>query len=515
MSEVISIMNLKWYSNKNRDFFINIKNLTISNIDDINPLYIKIFDLSEKNETLIKEALYRFLKLLDRMYLKNTIYTIIKESLVNAVKANIKRHIFFYKGYDINNDDDYSKIISNFKNDMLENIDKYIQRLREENRYVMLKLYYKNNMIYIEIMNNSPITKIEEERINSRIEKSKQIENMADLFTSGYDNTEGAGMGLGMIMLLLKNEGLGTDAFSIKSDKDLTVARYSLPIDVKKEQTSYKIARKMLDEIDSLPTFDTTVVHIQKLIQSPDSNINMISEEVQKDISLTSNILKLANSAAFGLSYKIEDVEQAIQIIGLRELNNMLYSIGTKRIMENRYKAFEEVWETSTESAFLCSKLAKLKGINREKSNRLSIAGLLHDIGRVIFLSIAEDTVRSVIKIAGMRNESPDLVLEEAVIGVSHNTIGGLIAKKWKFPDSIQKSIEYHHNPYLIDNEEYKDMVYGVYLADRMIEFNQGMENTEQIYKPCLAYYNLDRTTFIKFAVDSKREYIKHYYSRK
>ncbi len=508
-------MKLKWYSNKNQDFFINIKNLSSANIESINPLFIKIYDLSDKVESLIKESIFRFLQLLDRMYLKDTVYSVVKETLVNAVKANIKRHIFFYKGLDINNKEDYTKGITDFKEQMLTNMDTYIKRLKEENRYVMLRLFYNNNILFIDIKNNSPLSKEEAFRIRERIEISKKLDNMADLFISGFDNKEGAGMGIGMIMLLLKNEGLGSDAFNVKSDGKSTVAGFKLPIEVKKEQTSYKIAGKMINEIDSLPTFDSTVTRIQQLIQSPDSDINVISLEVQKDISLTSNILKLANSAAFGLANRIENVEQAVQIIGLRELSNMLYSVGTKRIMENRYHAFEEVWEESKECAFICSKLARLKGLNRENANKLFIAGLLHDIGRVIFLSIAEDTVRSVVKIAGMRNESPDLVLEEAMIGVSHTTIGGLISKRWNFPVGIQKSIEFHHSPYLLNNSDFKDMVYGVYLADKIIEFNQGMENFEQIYKPCLIHFGFNRTSFIKFSVDTKREYIKQTYARK
>lgn len=509
-------MKLKWYTNKSKDYFINIKDIKTSTLETINPLFIKIYELSDHIEHIIKESIFTFLGRLDRLYLKDTIYTLVKETLINGVKANIKRSIFFYKGLDINNPEDYEKGVKTFKEEMLSQYDKFIARNKEENRYVMLRLAFDSNMLSIDIKNNSPLQEEEVKRINERIEKAKTFESMADIFTATLDNSEGAGLGIAMTVLLLKNEGFDvSNSFKIQSDGVSTVASFRLPMDIKKEQAGYKIATEMTEEIDKLPTFDENITKLQKLIREGKTSVNTISEIVRVDISLTTNILKLANSAAFATANRVENVTQAINLIGLRELNNMLYSIGTKRIMENRYEAFEEIWETSKECAFICSLLGKRKGFNKELSNNLSVAGLLHDIGRVIFLSLEEDTVRSVVKICGMRNEPPDLMLEEAVIGVSHTTIGAMIARKWNFPDSIEKAVEFHHNPYLVKSDIDKNVVYAVYLADRIIEFNQGSENFEKIYKKCLAHFNFDRTSFIKFAVDAKRSYIKYSYQKK
>ncbi len=507
-------MGLQWYTNKEKDYFINVKNIAQASIEEMNPIYIKLYEMSDAMENLIKESLFTLLKHLSRLYLKDTIYTLIKETVINGIKANVKRAIFFYYGLDINNPNDYAKGIKTFKTEMMGNYNNYIKRIKEENRYVMLRLYFEKDVLNIDVKNNSPLQQEELRRINDKIEKAKKFESMADLFTSEPDTTEGAGLGIGMIMFLLKNEGFGENSFTVKTDKDSTISTFRLPIELKKEQVGYKVAQKMLEEIDELPTFDINVSNIQKLIREPNSNISNIAEAVQKDLSLTSNLLKLANSAAFSNVNRVDNINQAIQLIGLRELSNMLYSIGTKRIMENRYSSFEEIWETSTEAAFICSKLAAKKNLNKELRNSISVAGLLHDIGRVILLSLGESAVRSVVKICGMRNEPPDLILEEAVIGISHPMIGGLISKKWNFPNNIQKAIELHHTPYLIKDNADKDFVYPVYLADKVIEFNQGLENFEKIYKPCLDHFGFDKTTFIKFAVDCKREYIRQAYKK-
>jgi putative nucleotidyltransferase with HDIG domain len=432
--------------------------------------------------------------------------------VINGVKANIKRAIFFFKGLNINDDSDYKKGIKIFKDEMLKNFDKYVQRNKEENRYVMLRVYFDKEYLTINIKNNSPIQQEELARVKQRIEKANSFNNMADLFVAGLDNTEGAGLGIGMVTLMLKNEGIGSNAFSINTDGKSTIVTFKIPIELRKEQVGYKVAQKMIDEVDELPAFDENVDRLQKLIRDPKSDIHTISQAVQMDISLTSSILKLANSAAFAMSSRIENVDKAVRVIGLRELNSILYSIGTRRVMENRYAAFEEIWETSSESAYYVSLIAKKMRFDKELTNNLTVAALLHDIGRVILLSLEEETVRSVMKISGLRNEPSDLILEEAVIGVSHTTIGSLIAKKWNFPDLIQKSIEYHHVPYMVKSDEDKKIVYPIYLADRMVEYNQGVNNIEKIYSDSLEFFNFDKESFARFASSSKKQYIKFSY---
>lgn len=505
---------LKFYYNRKEGYYINVKNINTASVENLNPLFLKFYELSDNIENLIKEMVFTVLKHLDRLYLKDTIYTLMKEMIINGVKANIKRAIFFFKGWDINDSSDYQKGIKIFKDEMLNNFDRYIMRNKEENRYVMFRVFFDKEYLTINIKNNSPIQEEELIKVKQGIEKAKKFKSMADLFVSGLDNSEGAGLGIGMVTLLLRNEGIGTDAFSINTDGKATVTTFKIPVELKKEQSGYKIAQKMIDEIDELPAFDENVNRLQKLIRDPESNIHTISQAAQLDISLTSGILKLANSAAFAMAHKIDSVDKAVRIIGLRELNQILYSIGTRRIMENRYSAFEEIWETSSESAFYTSLLARRKRFNKELTNNLTVSALLHDIGRVILLSLEEDTVRSIVKISGLRNEPEDLILEEAAIGVSHTTIGSLIAKKWNFPETIQKAIEYHHVPYMIKSEEDKNIVYSIYLADRMIEFNQGIQNFEKIYSSCLEFFDFEKMNFVKFSSLAKKEYIKFSYQR-
>lgn len=500
-------MPVKWYSNKSRDFYINIQNIKTATIDEFNPFYLKIYDLSDKVENLIKTAIFNILKHLDRLYLKDSIYTIIKEAAINGVKANIKRAVFFNMGLDIGDAEDYEKGIKLFKEKMLSEMNYYFERNKKENRYVMIKIEFDKDCLTISIKNNVPIQKKEMKRINERIEKSKTLESMAELFTIGLDEEEGAGLGIAMIVLLLKNENFGIDNFKIYTNEKDTIVTVNIPLEIKEEQEGYKISQKMIEEIEELPAFDKNLQHIQELIKDPNTYIEDIAEAIKRDIALTSYILKLVNSTAFALPNKIDNISKAIKIIGLSELGKMLYTIGSKEIMEKRYEAFEEIWEMSGKTAFICKKLSQKLGHDRKIQNTLSIAGLLHDIGRVILISLEKDTVKSIMKVAGLRHESTDTILEEAFMGINHTTIGVILAKKWNFPETIQKAIEFHHNPYLVDKKEDKEIVYTVYLADKIIEINEGQIRYEKIYDEALEYFNFDKESFINFSEQVLQEY--------
>jgi HD-like signal output (HDOD) protein len=507
-------VKLKWYANKNQDFFINVKDIQDSDFDQINPFFIKFFYLNDEVLNLIKEALFIFLNHIDRLELKETLYNVIREILSNSIKANLKRSYFFFKGKNINDADDYKMLMKNFDESIKVFNKKFPERMKKEKRYVMLRLFYDGHNINIDVKNNSAIIDEEMKEVEIRVKKAKDFISMSDLFDAHFNDKEGPGLGIGMLIYLLKNEGIDEDSFTIKTDGESTYTQIKIPLIIDREQSGFKIAESMVREVDELPTFDENVRYIQNLILNPNSTIDEIALAVQNDISITSNLLKLVNSAAFALNSRIDNVSRAIQIIGLKELNSMLYSIGTKRIMEGRYEAFEEIWETSKECSFICRLLANKKRFSKEITNNMVIAGLLHDVGRVIILTMEKETLKSVVRFAGLRNESPDITLEEAAIGISHTDIGSMIAQKWNFPENIQKSINYHHNPYLLDDEQYRYIVYAVYLSDKIIEYNQGFNNYENIYKPCLDYFDFNEENYNKFAIIAKKRYIMNTYDR-
>lgn len=120
------------------------------------------------------------------------------------------------------------------------------------------------------------------------------------------------------------------------------------------------------------------------MIEKPNSSISQIAEVIKKDVALSANILKLANSAAFIRSNKVETLDRAIQLIGLKELSQLLFSLGTKQILEDKFPAFLSIWEKSNQCAFYCKLIASKTDLPKDSVSNLMSAALLHDIGEII-----------------------------------------------------------------------------------------------------------------------------------
>jgi len=128
----------------------------------------------------------------------------VRELAVNAKKANTKRVYFMERGLDINIPDDYKIGMENFKADTLENIAHYLQLQKEKGLYIKLIFQVKGNVIYIEVRNNVAVTKTELIRIHDKLARSRQYNSLEEALTQVLDDSEGAGLGLVILVLMLK-----------------------------------------------------------------------------------------------------------------------------------------------------------------------------------------------------------------------------------------------------------------------------------------------------------------------
>ena len=180
------------------------------------------------NEELLKSIDAFFSRLLaknDMIYLLDYIVTIMREIIANAVKANAKRYYFKKLNIDIDNPEKYTEGIKNFKSEII-GTNTLEQELEQTDYEAMLSIELVNDSIKITVENNSSIHPVELERINLRIKKAKQYNDFSEAYDDIYDETEGAGLGIVLTILLLKNTGIGENSFSITTDGKTTQAGY-------------------------------------------------------------------------------------------------------------------------------------------------------------------------------------------------------------------------------------------------------------------------------------------------
>ncbi|MDR1318818.1 MAG: hypothetical protein LBJ90_04265, partial [Treponema sp.] len=195
------------------------------------PLTITTFTLPHEIEVYIEQVITVFLKQVDQEKLKDYIVYCVQELAVNAKKANTKRVYFAERGLDLSNPNDYKEGMVNFKENTLNNIAHYLQLQKEKGLYIKLILQVKKNIIHIEIRNNVMPTKIELIRIHDKLARSRQYENLEDALSQVLDDSEGAGLGLVILVLMLKKMGLDEDCFDIVGTEKETIARIVIPLD--------------------------------------------------------------------------------------------------------------------------------------------------------------------------------------------------------------------------------------------------------------------------------------------
>ena len=178
-----------------------------------------------------------FLKVIEEILSKHTktqyldmIYTIIKELVTNGIKANQKRVFFEDQGLDINNENDYNKGIKLYKEKFSEKMaDEYGLRCLARGVNIQSNIVYNDTGVYIEVINNTPVIKAEEERLREKMRTSVKYNDIAEFYMDNMDNTEGAGLGIALIMIMLKSEGIDPHLFRIITEKDRTIARIDIP----------------------------------------------------------------------------------------------------------------------------------------------------------------------------------------------------------------------------------------------------------------------------------------------
>jgi len=316
------------------------------------PLTITTFTLPREIEVYIEQILTTFLKQVTQEKLKDYIVYCVNELTGNAKKANTKRVFFIERGLDLNSPEDYKLGMANFKETTLSNIAHYLKLQKDKGLYIKLIIQIKSNIINIEVRNNVAVTKTELIRIHDKLARSRQFNSLEDAMAQVLDESEGAGLGLVILVLMLKKMGLDEDCFDILSTEKETVAKIMIPLDQARVENLSFLSSAIVDNVNSLPQFPENILMIQKLINDPDSQMADIARQISMDPALTADLLKIVNSAYYMLAKKVDSISEAVKMVGIRGIKNLLYSYGTQKILGDDTKEKKVLWEHCYKVAF-------------------------------------------------------------------------------------------------------------------------------------------------------------------
>ncbi len=436
---------------------------------------LKKFDAGESvtvsfyypDQNVMKSLNSLFAKILAKMdfiYLLDTLVTIQREIIINAAKANAKRIFFQQEGLDINDPTQYAQGMARFRTEVVGELESIRDRLAGSPLKIRLRIQKNTNGIVITVTNNTPILPEELDRIKLRMEKARTFNDFSEAYEEVYDSTEGAGLGIVLVTLLLKNSGIGVESYTLSSDGTSTKCELLIPTELRPQEITTNIKQEIIRQVEGLPTFPKHILELQRLCHDPDSSITEIANKIMIDPALTSDVMKLSNSAGFITSKRVENVNEAVMTIGLKNLNAILMASSARQILDKRFSKFEQIWNHCNKTAFYARLLANKFRLPKIVES-VFLAGLLHDLGKIVLLSTNLELTNWIAEMVDNRKIRTSTIMEEVSIGISHSSIGDLIAKHWSFPEYLCESIRLHHAP-LNASDEFRDQINITYLAN-------------------------------------------------
>ena len=235
----------------------------------------------------------------------------------------------------------------------------------------------------------------------------------------------------------------------------------------------------IVEQIDLLAPIPAIASQILTKSEDPDSSFSEIADLIVEDPALTANLLKICNSAYFGLPRKVESVKDAVALIGLDQIVELVL---TNSVSDNFDKGLQgyglgegELWRHAVTSAHVAKRLAHRYG-NSQNGHLIFTAALLKDIGKLIlgrFVAFSSEKINIMVHSQGYSfNEA-----EKYVIGMNHEELGAMVGQKWSFSENLIYMIRHHH---LTDESARQDKETGlIYLADiicMMMGINTGTD---------------------------------------
>jgi len=223
----------------------------------------------------------------------------------------------------------------------------------------------------------------------------------------------------------------------------------------------------ILSEAGAVPSLPPSAVEAVRLLQSPDVDIDELTSAIELDPTLTSNILRLANSASFGSPRSISSVRQAVVRLGMNTVLRLAVTSAFAPLARRSIKGYDlppgELLKHSVGVAQGTEKLAAALEI--EASGHTFTAGLLHDVGKIVLGTFVEVDAGPIMSLALGEGISFELA-EQQVLGIDHAEVGAILLDNWNLPQVVCDVVRWHHSPQQFEGST--DAVDLVHVADNL-----------------------------------------------
>lgn len=259
---------------------------------------------------------------------------------------------------------------------------------------------------------------------------------------------------------------------------------------------------ELVNKTLKLPTIPAVLLKLNEVANDPDSSAEDVAQVISKDPAIATNILRIVNSAYYGLQVRVSSVNLAVSIMGF----NMTRKVALKAAIFSVFgRKREPIPEFSPEAFWRHSIFTGVAArVAAQESSRFSsmhpedlyICGLLHDIGKIILYENAPEAFQGALSMA-IQKGIPATQAEEEILGFKHSDVGSVLAIKWFLPEDLTIAIRYHHTPH--KDPFHKSLSSLIHLAD-WIAWQEGKHSTTGLNGP-----ELDETIFELTGIGAER----------
>jgi HD-like signal output (HDOD) protein len=201
-------------------------------------------------------------------------------------------------------------------------------------------------------------------------------------------------------------------------------------------------------DIDKMPSVPDVIMRLSRLLEDPNITAEELGQVIQLDTKLTAQLLKIANSAYYGLNRKIMSIKEAVAILGMKALKSLVYAILSNKMLAVDLQGYDQrdgaLWLNALTGATYAKHLAKY--YDYPEPDTAFTASILRDLGKIVLNTHVQGGFKA-IEAAATEKRMGFQQAEEEILGFSHTQLGEHVAIKWQFPDRLVNTIRYHHTP--------------------------------------------------------------------
>jgi HD-like signal output (HDOD) protein len=255
-----------------------------------------------------------------------------------------------------------------------------------------------------------------------------------------------------------------------------------------------------------IPPCPATLTELMREIKHPEASLEKIAQLISRDAGMLAPLLKLANSPFVGLRTKVTSVMHAANILGLRNIMNLVHNIALRQSLGGEGQSFDKFWERSTIAASVAEKMAaSVPSASREESY---IAALFHDCGIPVLMQKFPD-YRATVMAEGKQG-IPLCRTEDNHFSTNHAVVGNMLTRSWALPARVSKAILYHHDTTIFTSpgdhagDDVRDLIGLIHMAECVADEHLHVRDKEWTIhgENVLAHFGLSEQEFSELKSD-------------